>query len=194
MSGKNQFNKLSKYLLAKKTGKNFETILVKLRGFLEESENVYHLDIYHRLVKDTVFMSTRATFSNYPSPTEIYSMIGKVKQYIQQQKGKETNSPMLNVLPHNDSTYEVMVAIPVDHALPESKEISLKRMPFKGNLLEAEVNGGVHKINEGFSNLKNYLVDYQRTPAAIPYELLITDRMQEPDSSKWVTKLIYPVY
>jgi hypothetical protein len=121
-------------------------------------------------------------------------MIEKVNQHIQQQNGKQTNSPMLNVRVQSDSSYEVMVAVPVDRALPEKGNIFLKRMLFGGTLLEAEINGGIHKINQGFSDFRNFVMDYGKTPAAIPYEMLITDRSREPDTSKWVTKLFYPVY
>jgi len=165
-----------------------------MKPFLGENKNIYHLDIKHRLVMDTVMMSTREKFKKYPSTEDIYKMIEKVKKHIRKFNGRETNFPMLNVNVHNDSSYEAMVAIPVDHSLPDQGNIFLKRMLYQGNILEAEVKGGALRISQGFSDFKNYIMDNGKTPAAIPFEMLITNRSKEPDTSKWVTKLFYPIY
>jgi len=36
-------------------------------------------------------------------------------------------------------------------------------------------------------------MDYQRAIIAIPFQMLITDRTKETDSTKWITRLYYPV-
>ena len=193
-AGYNPFNRIGKYLLAKKINNDIDEILSGMKAFLSENKNIYHLEIRHRLVMDTVMMSTREKFKKYPSTDDIYKMIEKVKNHIRKFHGRETNFPMLNINVHNDSSYDAMVAIPVDHSLPEQGNIFLKRMLYHGNILEAEVKGGAPRISQGFSDLKNYIMDNGKTPAAIPFEMLITNRSKEPDTSKWVTKLFYPIY
>jgi hypothetical protein len=41
--------------------------------------------------------------------------------------------------------------------------------------------------------VQKYKDDYQRVSPAIPFYSLITDRLKEPDSSKWITKIYFPV-
>ena len=36
------------------------------------------------------------------------------------------------------------------------------------------------------------MTDNALSSPAIPFESLVTNRMQEPDTSKWVTKIYYP--
>jgi hypothetical protein len=42
--------------------------------------------------------------------------------------------------------------------------------------------------------MKNYVEDNKKTSPAIPYQSLITNRLTETDTTKWVTKLYYPVF
>jgi hypothetical protein len=42
--------------------------------------------------------------------------------------------------------------------------------------------------------MKNYISDYQRTVMAIPFQSLVTDRRKEADTTKWLTKLYFPIF
>jgi hypothetical protein len=35
--------------------------------------------------------------------------------------------------------------------------------------------------------------DHQRVAPAIPFQSLVTDRTKQPDTSKWVTRLYWPI-
>jgi hypothetical protein len=85
-----------------------------------------------------------------------------------------------------------MVAIPVNKRIPETSQFLFRRM-VPGNILVTEVKGGDSTIRHGIRVMENFVHDYQRTIMAIPFESLITNRMNEPDSSKWVTKIYFPV-
>ena len=87
-----------------------------------------------------------------------------------------------------------MTAIPVDRELPLTKEFAPKFLLKRGNILETEVRGGPYKIETGLNELENYKNDYKFTSPASPYQLLVTDRLKEQDTAKWVTRLYYPVY
>ena len=63
-----------------------------------------------------------------------------------------------------------------------------------GNILTGEVKGGTYTINQAEMELKNFVTDFKRISPAIPYQSLITNRLQEKDTTKWITKLYYPIY
>jgi hypothetical protein len=86
-----------------------------------------------------------------------------------------------------------MVGIPVNKVLNESGDIVLKRMVL-GNILEAEVQGGTFRVNQAAKQLEHYVSDYKYSSPAIPFQQLVTNRLQEPDSSRWITRLYYPVF
>jgi len=62
-----------------------------------------------------------------------------------------------------------------------------------GNILTGEVTGGQEQIEQAQKQMELYISDYQRSIIAIPFQMLITDRTKEPDSTKWVTRIYYPV-
>jgi len=100
---------------------------------------------------------------------------------------------MLNVYADNPGRYQVMVAIPTKSDLPSESGFQLKKMVL-GNILVAEVKGGPATVRLGEENLQNYVDDYHKISPAIPYQSLITNRMAESDTTKWITKLYYPVF
>ena len=85
-----------------------------------------------------------------------------------------------------------MVAIPVNKVLPDAGEIQMKRM-IPGNILVTEIRGGEATIDAAFDTFDKLITDYRKTSPAIPFQLLITNRQVVRDTSKWITKLYYPV-
>jgi hypothetical protein len=100
---------------------------------------------------------------------------------------------MLNMKQVDSSYYEVMTAIAVDRELPTTNHFAAKFMLKGGNILEAEIKGGPYTIENAFNVLEIYRSDHNYTSPAIPFQLLMTDRVKEPDTTKWITKLYYPI-
>jgi hypothetical protein len=115
-----------------------------------------------------------------------------LKEYISINGAKETNSPMLNVI-RDSSNFITMIAIPLNKSIPENGKFIFKRM-VPGNILVTEVTGGNFTITEALQQMKIYINDNHLQSPAIPFESLVTDRSKEPDSSKWITRIYYPIY
>ena len=64
----------------------------------------------------------------------------------------------------------------------------------RGHYLETDVHGGSGAVNSALDRMNNYISDYGRTVMAIPFFSLMTDRSKEPDTTKWVTRIYYPIY
>ena len=194
ISSNDPFKRFIGHRHAKQTEKNMNAILQSLKTFLQKKENIYGVDIKETLVKDSALISTRRQFDHFPNAQEIDSMIQSLKKYISQNNANEKNSPMLNVFDLGNSRYEAMTAIPVDKALPKTDEFAPKFLLKGGNILEAQIQGGPYTIKKGLEELENYRADYKFNSPAIPYQLLVTDRAKEPDTTKWITRLYYPVF
>ena len=190
----NPFNRFLQYKKAKEIQKDLNTILISLKQFAEIPENVYGIVVKKTIVQDSVLISTRRSFDHKPGVQEIDVMIQRLKAYIAQNEAVEKNYPMLNVMMIDNSDYQAMVAIPVDHELPATGEFAPKFLLKSGNILEAQVQGGPYTIEKAFTELENYRSDHNYTSPAIPFQLLVTDRSKEPDTTKWITKLYYPIF
>jgi hypothetical protein len=194
VSSKGPFKRFERYRHARQTEKDMNAILQSLKTFFQNKENIYGLDIKETLVKDSALITTRRSFDHYPGAQEIDSMIRSLKKYISQNSAIAKNSPMLNVFELGNSRYEAMTAVPVNKELPKTNEFAPKFMLKGGNILEVQVQGGPYTIEKGLKELENYRADHKFSSPAIPYQLLVTDRLKEPDTTKWITRLYYPIY
>jgi effector-binding domain-containing protein len=189
----NPIKRIAQYFEALGIKKNIKMIIESLGQYVNHTKNVYGIDVIKEKVKIDFLVSTKKSFSHYPSTSEVYGMIDNVKNYIARQAAKEKDYPMLNIMALDTIRYEAQVAIPVDKKLPDSNEFSFKWMPRGGNILAAEIKGGIKTVDQSIEQFREYVTDHQLTVMAIPFQSLVTDRRMEPDTSKWITRLYYPV-
>ena len=100
---------------------------------------------------------------------------------------------MIHIKTYDSTHFEAQVAIPVDKALTETADISLKRMLTNGNILVAEVTGGKTKTDDAMKQVEIYVSDHKYYNVALPFYSLVTDRMNVQDTNKWVTRIYYPI-
>ena len=190
----NPFKRFSDYRDGRHTRENIRDLLSQIRSFFEKTENIYGFPVQKKKVVDSVLISTRRSLTHRPTVKDVDDMIQSLKKYIAENKAVEKNYPMLNVTKINSTTYEVMTAIPVDRSLTDTKEFVTKFLLKGGNILEAQIQGGPYVIETAINELETYLSDHQYISPAIPYQLLVTDRAKEADTTKWITKLYYPIF
>jgi hypothetical protein len=189
----NPFIRFQEYFELKKYRNNVEKLLADIKKIFDHPENIYGLKVATIKIQESSMISFRSTLQHYPTTAEIYGMIQSVKEYIQKKGGEEAGHPMLHVEIEGPATYEVMVAIPTKTDLPAEGQFLLKKMSM-GYMLKTEVKGGYNRVTEGEKELTNYLKDYKKNSPAIPFQSLVTDRLAETDSTKWITELYYPVF
>lgn len=188
----NPVARILNYRKAESIKSNMTFIFYKLRLFLENKKNIYGINFHVSMSKDSTMVATKRMQTSYPSTSDIYNLIGSLKNYIRNEGAKENNFPMLNVRKLNDGKFETMVAIPVNKRLPGNGKIFFSRfVPWK--VLGGEVKGGTHTINEALHQMEIYIADYQKTAMAIPFQSLVTNRTEEPDTLKWITWIYTPV-
>jgi hypothetical protein len=189
----NPFRRFQVLNKSKQLEKDLLQLLEKMKTFFSESANYYSTRILEEKVRDSTLVSTYDSSQGYPSTRFIYGMIKQLKDYIVQQNAQETGLPMLNIFTRDSIIYLTRVAIPVDKKLKSSGRISYKWMLPGGNILVTEVKGGPYNIQKAFQQVENYVSDHQRIAPAIPFQSLVTDRSKEQDTSKWITRIFYPV-
>jgi len=187
------FSRVLTYLRGKRMKRTFDDIVLSLIKYTSVIKNIYGVNIKNERVQYQNLVSAKQSFSHYPTTQDVYAIVGRLRSYINQSGAKELFSPMLNIKKTDSATYTAQVGLPVDRALPQKDDISLKWMMKGGNILTGEVTGGQDQIEEAQKQMELYIGDYQRSIIAIPFQMLITDRTKEPDSSKWITLIYYPV-
>lgn len=192
ITSNNPVTRLRQYFIAKDIPAMFDDVLAKLQSYTSVQANVYGSTITLQMVKDTALMTTKGVYKTYPSSSDVYDLLQKVRNYISG-KVQETNSPMMHVQQLSDTAYELMVAIPVSKGLDDNGDIRFKQM-IPGRILVTQVTGGQQTVEHTFKMMNLYLIDHRYNQPAIPFASLVTNRLEQPDTTKWVTKIYYPVY
>lgn len=191
-TGSDPFTKIVSYRAAAQLKKNMDTVLKRVQVFLSKKENVYGIAINRATLKDSTLVATRYFGTSYPDTETVYRLIANVRRYIVQQGAQEINYPMLHIADRGKGRFETMVAIPVNKALKGTTDIFFKRMQVS-TMLATDVYGGPERLKKANAELQYYLDDHHLFSPAISFESLVTDRLAEPDTAKWVTKIYVPV-
>ena len=191
-TGNNPVTRILKYRRAMELKKNMAGIMHNLTSYISDPRNVYGLTIHRTSTRDTTMLTASFSSPFYPTTSEIYGFLDILEKSIQKQNGIKTGYPMLNLKKLNNGSYETQVAIPTNRLLSNDGKIVFRRM-VPGNFIVAEVKGGPFTINESVNQLEYFISDYNKVVMAKPFQQLITNRLKETDTSKWVTKLYIPV-
>jgi hypothetical protein len=193
-SGSDPFARISSYNHAVQLKKDMKRLMHYLKTFTEKDINIYGLDVHESSIKDTLLISTQTDVWHYPSTQDIYALIDKLKSFAAKSNLQVTGYPMYNVTAISDDTMRLMTALPVNKEVREQAgSVSPVRM-VPGRFLITQVTGGTETVKNAFVQMRLYFADHNRTSMAIPFAYLVTDRTQETDTSKWITKIYCPVY
>ena len=189
----NPFIKLYQYVLYRSEQKKYEQLFKNLTLSFSNVKRVYGFDIQMGKVPNAYYVSVKTYLDHYPTTEEVYASIDEVRNFIQSKNSKVMNEPIFNVFKEGEKQYLLMVAVASDREIPSEGKFLQKNMML-GNIVVAGVQGGYDAINKCKEAVQFYVSDFRKVSPAIAFERLITNRLQEKDSSKWVTTINYPVF
>jgi effector-binding domain-containing protein len=192
-STNNPVKRLQNYFTAKRLTQTFQFVLKGMGSKLSQVKTIYGIDIKKDKIPIQQVITTKRYLNKYPSTETIYEMIDELKKYADQQGVKQIDQPIFNVWSTEEAEFTTQVGLSIDRNIPGNDQYSSKWMMKGGNILTADITGDNKKIEWAKSQMDQYIADNHRSVIAAPFEMFITDRRAEPDSTKWITRLYYPV-
>ena len=189
----NPIKRVKIYLRATEIKQDLKVLLKSMQSHFSKLENTYGIILEEVPVVDSTLIFISDSSKGYPSTKFIYSLLDKLKNYSTKQGAKQSGHPMLNVYTVDSISFLVKVALPVNKKLKDEGSIKYKWMLGGGKILISDVTGETSKVDHAIKQLEYYLLDYNRVAPAIPFMSLVTDRSKELDSTKWITRIYYPV-
>ena len=188
----NPITRINHYMQASRLQKDMQIILDSLKSFASHAINVYGFNIRRTSFDDSLLLSKKQIYILKPDLEEQYRVINGLKEYITSKRATILDSPMVNMAPEAKG-YRMQIAIAIDHEIAENDEYKLIRMVhINGKYVTADVFGGPDKIQKAHEQIEAFMKDHFLTSPGIPFEIYITDRKKELDSSKWKTRIYYP--
>lgn len=189
----NPISRIRTLFLSSKLKVSYKKILSNLSNHFGDNKNLYDVDIKELAVPFEYVTTLSKTFKHSPEISEIYFLVDRIKSHIKGKGGEEKGFPMLHIAKISEGQFFTQVAIPTDKPLPEFENIKSKWMLKGGNILSAEVTGNRRAISNAIQQMEFYIQDTHRSKVAIFFESLVTNRLENPDSNKWVTRIYFPV-
>jgi hypothetical protein len=189
----NPVTRIQHYRQAITLKSNMTALLSHFKSFAEKKENIYGITIQEAVFNDSFLISAKKYLVSYPSVEDIYSLIGDLKKYSTTQQAKQTGIPILNITPLNPFGYQLMVALPINRSITDNGRFFNQRIPLN-RFWVTRVHGGDATVKEALHQFQLYIQDYHRTPMALPFQQLITDRSADPDTTRWITDIYVPLF
>ncbi len=189
---RNLFKKLSSWLNMNKQNQQMNMICESAIGYFNSIEHIYDFKIIENKMPDLTMVSTKMSTTDTPDVKSIYALIGTLRDAIKASNTEPIDSPMLNITRTTEKEILTMVAIPISKDIPVHGNILLKKM-IPGNKLEATVKGGEKQLKAALQAMHYYMEDQSKTSPAIPYQILMNNRLTTPDSL-WITKINFPIF
>lgn len=191
-TGNNPFTRIARYQEAKQLKTHMDSMMFKLNAFLNDLDRVYGTAVRKAQLPDRPLLSKLVVLNREPHANDAYALLSEVKAAARQQNDSAVG-PAMKYSSRLDSThYELMVAIPTSRMLKTKGDFVAKGL-VGGNLIATEVRGGEAALQRAWEGIRQYKADYRLSSPAIPFEEFVTDRTIVSDTTKWITKIFYPI-
>ncbi|SNS99701.1 effector-binding domain-containing protein [Ekhidna lutea] len=185
--------KLFAYGIDGMLGPMYERTLEKLKSRIESRpEFTYQIDQVE--TEAMPYIGSQVTSSS--DPQMIGEVMGetyeKVFEYLNANNIEMQGAPISININYDEQSAEMICAVPVGEGASPGDDL-VGGMTYEGAALKTVYLGNYDNIGDAHEDLNAYISYYGYDRNGQPWEEYITDPMSEPDTSKWMTNVYYPV-
>ena len=172
--------------------KNTAQSFANMQSHLEGVKN-YSVEIKEVELEPMVYLGIREPMPKNPAEIgpKMGALYGEIGMYIQKYKIEFADMP-LTVYFIDGEDVEVECGIPIADDNPGNNRV-VRRETAGGKTILAIHYGDYTELETTHVQLMNYIADNELTTSGNLWEQYITDPGQEPDTSKWITHVYYPI-
>jgi effector-binding domain-containing protein len=175
----------------KMMGPDFEKGLAKLKTTVENSSKYSY-----NIIEKDVPSSTIATVHNKIKMEEIADVLGKsygsIQELMAKQGAQMAGAPMAITIAYDSLSWEFEAAIPIDKEIKGNDKVQVKKS-YAGKVIYLSYMGPYNGTYQAYIELESYKKEKGYTDNGGPWEVYVTDPTTEPDTSKWITEIYFPV-
>ena len=118
---------------------------------------------------------------------------GKIVNYMTKSKIEFAGAPLTQWFSWDTTAYSVFVAgIPVAAGTVGTKGIEVMTIP-AGNVVKYTHTGSYESMQDAHFAINDYFMASGTDAIGGPWEIYVTDPGTEPDTTKWISEIYYPV-
>ncbi len=175
----------------KMMGPDFEKGLAKLKTVVESTSKYSY-----SIMEKEVTTNTIAVVHNKVQMGQIGNVLGesygKIQELIKKNGANIIGAPMAITLAWDSLSWDFEAAIPIDKEIKGTDKVQIKQS-YSGKVIFLSYTGPYEKTYKAYTELENYKKEKGYSDNGGPWEVYITDPGSEPDTSKWITEIYFPV-
>lgn len=123
---------------------------------------------------------------------ELHRILPQVGQYLAANGFHSVGQPLARYYRYERDAVEMDAGIRVTSEAVGNETVTIKELP-GGDVAVGVHLGPYDTLKRTHDALAAWLAQEGRTPRDAPWEVYVTDPMEEPDSSRWRTEIYWPV-
>ena len=141
----------------------------------------------------SIYISMRETIKWGDIEMKMSMMYGALSKLIEKENLMMTNAPFAIYHKIDGENIDIEIGIPVNR-VPENLGDNIMAGELKdGKYVHADHFGSYEELEKTHSFIQNWMEKRKFIMTGSPMEQYLTDPMQEPDTTKWITAIYYPI-
>lgn len=176
-------------------GPDFEKGLAKLKVIAEEAAanstgdyKVEEMNVeamsYYSMTDSVVMADIGASMG---------AIYGKISAFLGKNNIEISSQPLCITHAYNVESAKFEACIPVAETSVEGVDGIVAGKTYEGPVVKTTHMGNYFEIKGAYEALMAYMKENGKEVSGSPYEIYVTDPMQEPDTNKWITEVYFPV-
>ncbi|WP_420316588.1 SRPBCC family protein [Ekhidna sp.] len=174
-------------------GPMYDRTLEKLKARVESRPDfTYEIDKVQ--TEAQAYVGVNAASSSAPEAigAAMGEAYGKVMTYLSSNAIEMQGPPISINISYDEENAEMICGIPVAEVMKVDGDL-VSGETYAGTALKAVYYGNYDNIGAAHEDINAYISYYMHERNGQPWEEYITDPMSEPDTSKWMTNVYYPI-
>lgn len=175
--------------------KNAEASLNNLKEYFADPKKMYGYEMEIIALTDTAFLFTSKVVATSIKKETFKQLYESLINYAGEKDLGYTGVRIFYTSPYGNDSIHLFTSIGISNTkdVPLEGIFSLKKMPYKGNLLTAYYQGNFDNVNHAIAALGQFKLDNNMTSMAIPFVKLITEGIYFDDKQIIQAKACYPI-
>lgn len=190
--GTNPIARFMGLVIDKKMSKNYINELDSLKKFTETLPLPYKYKIEEIQSKGFNYIGIRKKVRPLEIGVKMGTIINDLMGIMNKNKLKTSNNPFSIYFSVTKDSIDFETGFPIEENNIVSKSLHVGQMK-ESKAVVLDFYGPYNEIEKGYSEINNWISDNNKKITGVPYEIYYTNPAIEKDSSKWLTRIIYPI-
>jgi effector-binding domain-containing protein len=182
-------------IIKDKVGPDFESGLAKLKALVEKfAASIEIIYVIEEVIVDSVsYYSLTDSVNREKMTSTTETMLTGLTEFAANNDIEVSGAPFTIYHYWDSKTTKMECGIPVTDNSIEGKDRITAGSTYTGNALKTTHLGGYKNSEKSHSSIGDYVEIHRKMIIGNPWEVYIAGPMNEPDTSKWITEIYYPI-